>query len=94
MGEFDAAQAWKTFKTIYERYVSRTPAGNDVVVEAYGMSVQFVIHNKGDTLICVLGRNERGHEAVVLVHPSQFVARMTRLPKGAKDRPKIGFAER
>ena len=67
------------------------PADHDVLVEAFNLLVTKVFYVEPHSLL-FRGFNQEGHDAFVICHFSQLVARVVYHPKRGSDRIITGFA--
>ena len=83
--------AFGALKEAVDELARTSPKDHDVMIEAFNLSVTEVRYVKPHTLL-FRGFDHEGHDAFVLCHFSQLVARVVYLPKRGASRVITGFS--
>ena len=84
--------AFLALKEAVNKLVALAPEDNDVLVQAFNISVREIRYIEPHTFL-FSGFNQEGHHTSVVAHFSQVVAHIVYLPKQGSERIITGFSQ-
>ncbi len=79
-------------KQAVDELAGSAPHDHDVIIEAFNLAVSKVVYIEPHTLV-FRGQNQQGHNASVICHFSQLIARVVYRPKRGDARIVTGFSQ-